>query len=85
MNETQTRHDFRIMDHDRNYLYDVEATTVEEAAQIACKKMNGGRKVHSRRLTGDRGLSGWFLAYRDIRTAGHLESSTGKRFHVSER
>jgi hypothetical protein len=63
--------------------FEVRAASLEHAAQIAARRLNGRKRgLHAIRVTGDPGMSGYWQAYVPVKHGG--ASSWGRNFHVRE-
>lgn len=73
---------FQVSSDDRERLFQARGAHIEEAATHAARRLYG-RSVVAIRVTGERGHSGMFQAYRSVpRRLGGGQSSVGSMFHV---
>lgn len=70
---------YQISTRNHEQLFQARAESIEEAAQRAARRLHG-RAATALRVTGTRGLSGMFQAYKSARTGG--QTSIGDNFHV---
>jgi hypothetical protein len=81
--QTPTRQVYRISQR-HEILFDVRAESYERAADIAAHRLYGRRRISAQRTTGNRELSGYFQAYRDVSAQNppYCLTSVGEAFHV---
>ncbi len=74
---------YKIHDRKNDRVFFVKADTIEDAAKKGVKMVNGTKSplVFAHRVTGDKGLSGFFQGYKSSDNSS--SRSFGPPFHVS--